>query len=387
MKDAEAEAEGLSEDEKKFEKDIKTEIYKLDYYLGDTEELIESGDFKEMAVVCKRTDKILDRLNDLVSQRQKLTLERDVYTPRDVRQWKKDTKAKYSPFIEKRESLLKILEKREKQKAQQTERENLKLKYEKERRYQEEMQERQRQMWEEKLDAELEHTQKKLELENNVRATTAKLPKLRITPFKGTPTDWVRFENMFGTQVHNKPISDEEKFGYLLEMVSPKVRERISELKPSTVGYKTAWERSEKEFGQTKLVVNAHMDEIINLPVIKGTNYDRVKEFYESLSKNHDALQTLGEAEMLRGFVVTTIKKLPHVKPDLVRTDDDWEKWSMTDLIDNPQKWLRRQKVDDSPGNSGEVRQKRRSIGTTEKKETPSVSIVRENIGEMHARS
>ena len=243
-----------------------------------------------------------------------------------MRQWKKDTKAKYSPFIDKRESWLKILEKREKQHAQQTERENLELKYEKERRYQEEMHERQRQMWEEKLDAELEHTQKKLELENNVRATTAKLPKLRITPFKGTPTDWVRFENMFVTQVHNKPISDEEKFGCLLEMVSPKVREGISNLKPSTVGYKTAWERLEKEFGQTKLVVNAHMDEIINLPVIKGTNYDRVKEFYESLSKNHDALQTLGEAEMLRGFVMTTIKKLPHVKADLVTTDDDWEK-------------------------------------------------------------
>ena len=171
---------GLSEDEKKFEKDIKKEIDKLDYYLGDTEELIESGDSKEMAVVCKRTDEILDRVNDLVSQMQELKLGRDVYTPRDVRQWKKDTKAKYSPFIDKRESLLKVLKKREKQKSQQTERENLELKYEKERRYQEEMHERQRQMWEEKLDAELEHTQKKLELENNVRATTKKLPKLWV---------------------------------------------------------------------------------------------------------------------------------------------------------------------------------------------------------------
>jgi len=40
MKDAEAEAESLSEDEKKLETDIKKEIDKLDYYLGDTEELI-----------------------------------------------------------------------------------------------------------------------------------------------------------------------------------------------------------------------------------------------------------------------------------------------------------------------------------------------------------
>ena len=55
---------------------------KLEYHLGDTEELIESGDIKEMAIVCKRTDEILDRLIDLVSQMQELKLEPDVYTPR-----------------------------------------------------------------------------------------------------------------------------------------------------------------------------------------------------------------------------------------------------------------------------------------------------------------
>ena len=32
-------------------------------------------------------------------------------------------------------------------------------------------------------------------MENSAHATTAKSPKLRITPFKGTPTDWVRSEN------------------------------------------------------------------------------------------------------------------------------------------------------------------------------------------------
>ena len=68
------------------------------------------------------------------------------------------------------------------------------------------------------------------------------LPKLKITPFKGTSADWIRFENMFAIQVDSKPISDEEKFGYLLEMVNPKINERISNLKPSTLGYKTTWE-------------------------------------------------------------------------------------------------------------------------------------------------
>ena len=79
-----------------------------------------------------------------------------------------------------------------------------------------------------------------LEMESAAKATQAKLPKLRITPSKGTSSDWVRLEDMFVTQVHNRPVPDEEKFGYLLDMVVPKVREKISNLKPGTLGYKTA---------------------------------------------------------------------------------------------------------------------------------------------------
>ena len=66
-----------------------------------------------------------------------------------------------------------------------------------------------------------------LEMEKAARTTPAKLPKLKISPFNGTVADWVRFENMFVTQVDAKPISDEEKFGYLLEMVNGKVGEKF----------------------------------------------------------------------------------------------------------------------------------------------------------------
>jgi len=83
-------------------------------------------------------------------------------------------------------------------------------------------------MWQEIIDAELQATHKRLELEKEARSSTAKLSKLIITSFKGTPTDWVRFESIFITQVHNKSISAEEKFGYLLEIVNPNVRAKIA---------------------------------------------------------------------------------------------------------------------------------------------------------------
>ena len=206
-------------------------------------------------------------------------------------------------------------------------------------------------------------------MEKAAKATHAKLPKLRITPCKGTSSDWVRFENMFITQVHSRPVSDEDKFGYLLRMVAPKVRERISNLKPSALGYKTAWERLQKEYGQTKLVVNAHMDEIINLRTVKGNSYDKVRDFFERLSKNFDALQTLGKEDMLRGFVMTTLKKLPQVKPDLVRVDVNWEERDMKELIENLRKWLQRNKTDDSSADSGDSRRRERHWYTKGKRE------------------
>ena len=216
--------------------------------------------------------------------------------------------------------------------------------------------------------------EKRIEMENKAKARSAKLPKLKIIPFKGTAADWVRFENMFITQVDSSLISDEEKFGYLLESVIPKVRDRIANLKPSSVGYKMAWDRLKKEYGQTKVVVNAHLDEIINLPTVRGTNHGKVQEFYDKLSNNYDALQTLGEGGKLQGFVMSTLNKLPHVKPDLVRVDDNWEEWEMEILISNLQAWLKRNKCEDgqkSPAYMSERRKKERSYYGGEGKPKP----------------
>ena len=63
------------------------------------------------------------------------------------------------------------------------------------------------------MEAELRITKRKLEMEKAARATKPKLPELKIAPFVGNATDWIRFENMFLSQVDRQPISDEEKFG------------------------------------------------------------------------------------------------------------------------------------------------------------------------------
>jgi hypothetical protein len=94
--------------------------------------------------------------------------------------------------------------------------------------------------------------------------------------------------------------------------------------------------------------VNAHIDEVVNLPTVRGCSYEKILAFYECLTKNYDALQTLGEYEKLDGFVMCTINKFPNVKSDLVRTDEDWEAWKMENLVDSLQKWLQRNKTEEN---------------------------------------
>lgn len=66
--------------------------------------------------------------------------------------------------------------------------------------------------------------------------------------------------------------------------------------------YKTAWKRLQKEYGQTKLVVKAYIEEIINLTPVKGYSFQKVMDLYERLAKNYEALQTLGKETCLGGF-------------------------------------------------------------------------------------
>ena len=275
----------ITQEEKDQKKKIRKEIEKLQFYLEEVDELIEGENFNEIKQVCKRTLEIQDKLNDLVLQLQELKIELGHSSQRAIRQWTRDLKAEYTPLCERRARLCRVLEDKQKNDNMRAEEEITMRRMEKEELMRRRIQQHEKELWEERMEAELAMAEKKIQMEKEAKASTSKLPELKISPFTGTSADWIRFENMFVSQVDSKPISDAEKFGYLLELVHPKVRDRLSNLKPGPEGNKTAWERLKVEYGHNKLVIAAHVEEIIKLPTVKGRNYDKVCEFYENLCK------------------------------------------------------------------------------------------------------
>lgn len=107
-----AESTVPEETEKQLELEINNEIEKLKYYLEQADDISKEGDFGEVEVINKRTTAIFYTINNLVVNVQELKIDRGADTPRVIRQWKKDTKDKYSQRVSERKKLSDALSQR-----------------------------------------------------------------------------------------------------------------------------------------------------------------------------------------------------------------------------------------------------------------------------------
>ena len=120
----------------------------------------------------------------------------------------------------------------------------------------------------------------KLRKENEkTRNTNAKLPKLVITKFNGTPLDWLRFWNQFDAEIDKADVAPVTKFSYLKELVDAKVRSIIDGLPFSTEGYEGAKNILKTKYGDTSEIVNAYVQNMINLPTIQETHAGKIHDF------------------------------------------------------------------------------------------------------------
>ncbi len=102
--------------EQKLESDINKEISKLRYFLEETDQTIESNDYGEMENVNNRAGKLINKISELISTTEELKIDNGK-TPRSVRQWRKEIKAKYSTLIEEKEKLVRKLKDKQENEA------------------------------------------------------------------------------------------------------------------------------------------------------------------------------------------------------------------------------------------------------------------------------
>ena len=88
------------------------------------------------------------------------------------------------------------------------------------------------------------------------------------------------------------------------------------------------------KYAKPRAVANAHIQYIMGLSVITETNRTRINEFYDKLVTNIQTLESMGKKKGIRGYVRPTLDKLPGIKSDLVRLDDNWQEWRFPQLVE-----------------------------------------------------
>ena len=173
-----------------------------------------------------------------------------------------------------------------------------------------------------------------------------KLPKLTITKFNGSHTDWLRFWNIYEAEIDKcSDMAAVTKFAYLKDLLEPKVRAGIDGLPFSSEGYERAKNILRNKYGKMSEIVNGYVQNIMGLPVISGANTAKIHQFYEALSFNVQALETLGKLREVNGYVRMSIDKLPGIRGDLVRMDENWQEWDFPKFVYALQGWTERNPV------------------------------------------
>ena len=170
--------------------------------------------------------------------------------------------------------------------------------------------------------------------------SAAKLPKLSIAKFNGKIEKWLPFWGKFVSEIDSTNLASLTKFGYLKELLEKHVRTDIDGLPFTEEGYQNAKAILETEYGQPTEILNAYVKNIMELPVITGTNPRKIKEFYKQLRFNVQSLDTLGRLADVKGNVRSTLDKLKGIKTDLVRGNETWRDWDFKDLLRELKKWI-----------------------------------------------
>lgn len=325
-------------------KKIEGKLRMLEFTRDDTTHRIrEKNDLRSL----ERHEKVFGDLIDDVHEQKVLvqtTRIEEGDNPDEVKQWTLNIEEKIAEFEGAMEDLQNVLKDLRKKAVLEARKEEEQREEDKRKRYYEEeikLEEAKMQVKQE-FERKLEEARKKSSKESQ---NSAKLPKLVISKFQGTHLDWQRFWSQFETEIDKSEIGQVAKFSYLKELLVSKGRLSIDGLPFTSEGYERAKNILKTKYGKLSEVANAHIQQIIALPTVQGSQPSKIHEFYENLVTNAQALETMGKIKEINGYVRVTLDKLPGIRADLVRLDEDWQDWDFPRMIEALRKWCDRNPV------------------------------------------
>ena len=164
--------------------------------------------------------------------------------------------------------------------------------------------------------------------------SVSRLPKLSLPTFSGDPLSWQTFWDCFSAAEDSSPVlSGVQKFNYSRAQLQGEAARAVAGFPLTDGNYLHSVEILKERFGQSQMIVNAHMQALMNLPPPKNT-VTELRTFYDSIEGHIRSLLSLGTTPESYGamLIPVTLGKLPaEVRRNLAREQNRSE-WTVENL-------------------------------------------------------
>ncbi|XP_065056418.1 uncharacterized protein LOC135684709 [Rhopilema esculentum] len=176
---------------------------------------------------------------------------------------------------------------------------------------------------------------------SSTRKARAKLPKLELQTFDGTPQDWPEFWDAFSSTVDDdEDLPDAVKFQYLKKSLLEPAKSVISGFKMTASNYRAAVELLHQRFAKPTVIKRAHINEMLKInSVYDERRVDRMRSLHDSVETHFRGLEALHVNEETYASIVVPVllEKIPQaVRLNMVRASSkDHLEWSVRDFLES----------------------------------------------------
>jgi len=131
---------------------------------------------------------------------------------------------------------------------------------------------------------------------NTTKGPQIKLPKIDLKKFNGELSKWQSFWDTFEASIHNNHnLAPIDKFNYLNSLLQGIAADSIAGLSFTSSNYDEAVAILQRRFGNKQLIINRHMDILLNLNAAKSSNsVKELRQLYGTIESHVRSLRDNG---------------------------------------------------------------------------------------------
>ena len=167
--------------------------------------------------------------------------------------------------------------------------------------------------------------------------TRAKLgvavPKILIKEFKGDPTKWQEFSDIFDATIEkNERLSEIEKFSYLKGNLGGAAEKCIEGISLTAGNYHVAVKLLQERFGNTQLIIATHIGKLLKLDKVRSSRKIKdVRDLFDKIESHVRSLVSVGVRKEEVGplLIPIVLERLPddiklQVSRNIGKTNATW---------------------------------------------------------------